>query len=292
MTEVTRLRGGTKKGVFRLAFPDGSTAIRYVWGGGEGYWPAESGEADPFADASGLPHFLDAKRHLDAAGVRTPLLVEVGREFAIVEDVAGGTLESALANGSGEAALRRLAEMLALMAKVRGRAYGKVGFGEQGGNHAAPDCQDVVLVRVLRDLAEAAARDSRVDVVRGRLESLARQWFARLSPRREYALVHGELGPDHVLLTETGEPVVIDIEGLTFFDVEWEHAFLRIRFGDRYPALAVPNLDEDRVAFYTLAQRLSLVSGPLRLVDAGFPDTAAMTGIAEHNLAETLRLLG
>jgi hypothetical protein len=28
------------------------------------------------------------------------------------------------------------------------------------------------------------------------------------------------------------DPVLIDIEGLMFFDVEWEHAFLRILFGE------------------------------------------------------------
>ncbi len=33
---------------------------------------------------------------------------------------------------------------------------------------------------------------------------------------------------------------------------------------------------------------LSLVAGPLRLLDADFPDRALMTGIAEHNLRAAL----
>ncbi len=36
---VTRLRGGTKKGVYRVAFADGGTAIFYVWDAAEDYWP-------------------------------------------------------------------------------------------------------------------------------------------------------------------------------------------------------------------------------------------------------------
>jgi hypothetical protein len=40
--------------------------------------------------------------------------------------------------------------------------------------------------------------------------------------------------PDHVLIDAQGAPVLIDIEGLMFFDAEWEHAFLRLRFGRHY----------------------------------------------------------
>ncbi|WP_438267919.1 hypothetical protein [Kitasatospora purpeofusca] len=60
--------------------------------------------------------------------------------------------------------------------------------------------------------------------------------------------MHGELGPDHVLVDAAGEPVLIDIEGLMHFDVEWEHVFLRIRFGDQYPSLGgADGLDRHRL---------------------------------------------
>ncbi len=65
----------------------------------------------------------------------------------------------------------------------------------------------------LADLAEAAARDPRIAVVRealyGRLHALA----GRVRPRGRVGLVHGELGPDHVLVDEYGHPALIDIEG-------------------------------------------------------------------------------
>jgi hypothetical protein len=123
--------------------------------------------------------------------------------------------------------------------------------------------------------------------LRERLEELA----GRVRPRTEYGLVHGELGPDHVLVDAEGHPVLIDIEGLMFADVEWEHVFLHLRFGDRYAALAQPGLDPQRLDLYMLAMRLSLVAGPLRLLDGDFPDRAFMREIAEHNLKETLALL-
>jgi len=79
-----------------------------------------------------------------------------------------------------------------------------------------------------------------------------------------------------------------------FFDVEWEHAFLRIRFDEHYRWLKLPQrscLDEQRLVFYTLAMRLSLAAGPLRLLDGDFPDRDAMMGIAEYNLQQTLAFL-
>jgi hypothetical protein len=61
-----------------------------------------------------------------------------------------------------------------------------------------------------------------------------------------------------------------------------------IRFGTLYhQVLARADLDERRTALYTMAMRLSLVAGPLRLLDGDFPDRAGMLEIAEHNLRET-----
>jgi hypothetical protein len=75
-------------------------------------------------------------------------------------------------------------------------------------------------------------------------------------PRAEYGLIHGELGPDHVLIDDHGHPVIIDIEGVMFFDVEWEHVYL--------------------------------IAGPLRLLDGDFPDRVGMLEIAEYNTARAL----
>ncbi|MFE0537816.1 hypothetical protein ACFW20_27690 [Streptomyces nigra] len=91
--------------------------------------------------------------------------------------------------------------------------------------------------------------------------------------------------------TQPGTPVLIDIEGLMYFDVEWEHVFLRLRFGERYPALARPGLDPNRLDLYALATHLSLVAGPLRLLDGDFPHREVMRGVADHNAGAALALL-
>ncbi|WP_235854735.1 phosphotransferase family protein [Nonomuraea aridisoli] len=152
----------------------------------------------------------------------------------------------------------------------------------------ATPASQTVLRWALRELAEAASRVEPIGEIRGRLEDDLRRMAAALPPRETHGLIHGELGPDHVLIDERGEPVLIDLDGAMYFDVEWEHVFLRFRFGPHYDRLRVEGLDEARMRFYRLAQHLSLVAGPLRLLDGDFPDREFMMGIVRHHLAEVL----
>ncbi|WP_374938326.1 phosphotransferase family protein [Streptomyces sp. Ru62] len=299
---VERLAGGSKKGVYRLVMDDASTAVAYVWDHGENYWPAAPGDddlTDPFSPGLGLDLFEAAHARLDALGVRVPAIrltkragVHGPSDLAVVEDVRGENLQHLMARDPRAAApvLDRLGEALEAMRRHRAPGYGKVAVVDGGGTSRGTSCEGVVLARALRDLAEAASRDPRIDAARVRLEERLRDLAGAVRPRQRYAVVHGELGPDHVLVDADGHPVVIDIEGTMYFDIEWEHVFLRIRLGDAYGPLAVAGLDGDRLALYLLAQRLSLTAGPLRLLDGDFPDRATMAGIAEHNLRAALDL--
>ncbi|MDX2934507.1 phosphotransferase family protein [Streptomyces ipomoeae] len=300
---VERVAGGSKKGVYRLVMDDATTAIAYLWDDAENYWPAVEGDddlTDPFSPGLGLDLFEAAHARLDALGVRVPAIRLLDRDgahypadLAIVEDVPGENLEKLLARDPSAAApvMARLGEALESMREHRASMYGKVAVVDGGGTSRGTSCEGVVLDRALRDLAEAASRDPRIAGARDRLRERLLDLAAAVRPRAEYAVVHGELGPDHVLVDADGNPVVIDIEGLMYFDVEWEHVFLRIRLHDAYRPLEVDGLDEDRLALYTLAQRLSLTAGPLRLLDGDFPDRAFMAGIAEHNLKMALGLV-
>ncbi|GAA2742356.1 phosphotransferase family protein [Kitasatospora cinereorecta] len=301
---VDRLRGGSKKGVYRVRAdgPRAASVIVYRWAEAENFWPdVGSPEAtDPFAPASGLTPFLAAQRRLDGLGVRVPRVLAVDgsrtrqdADVAVVEDVHGGTLEALLGTDPprGGAALGELAGMLTVMHRQLGAQYGRVDALERGGTAVGSSCEQVVLDRALVDLGEAAARDGRIGSAAGALDDRLRELAERVAPRTEHGLIHGELGPDHVLIDANGSPVLIDIEGLMFFDVEWEHVFLQLRFGEHYGRLARPGLDAHRLDLYALAMRLSLVAGPLRLLDGDFPDREFMAGIADHNANEALSLL-
>jgi hypothetical protein len=308
LTGVERISGGTTKGVFRLTMDDASTAVAYLWEDAENYWPKTEDDdpADTFSQRIGIDLFEASQRRLRAIGVRTVEIYLLDREggangarsenpadLAIVEDLPGEQLEQLLHRDPQAAApvMDRLAESLGTMREQRAPTYGRVAVVDAGGTARGTSCEGVILEWALRDLAEAAARDRRIADARDRLEERLHTLHGRIAPRAQYAVVHGELGPDHVRIDAAGNPVIIDIEGLMYFDVEWEHVFLWIRLQDEhYRRLAVGGLDQDRLALYTLAQRLSLTAGPLRLLDGPFPDRRFMQEVSEFNLNRALEL--
>ncbi|MFV2112542.1 phosphotransferase family protein [Micromonospora sp. LOL_025] len=295
LVSAARLVGGTKKGVYRLSLDDGSTGVAYVWHPAEDYWPARAAPEsdDPFGQATGAGLFAAAHREFTAAGVRVPRLLLAPTagllpgEVAVVQDVRGGTLRDLRRHDPRRAGvvLARLGDAVRSMHARRRDRYGRPGL--DGPTPGRP-VERIVLDRALRDLTEAAARVERIAAVRDRLADALAERCAAVAPRSRYGLIHGELGPDHVLVDDRDRPVLVDIEGAVFLDVEWEHAFLELRFGDAYPALAVDGLDGNRLRLYRLATYLSLVAGPLRLLDGDFPDRAGMLAIVEHNVTRTL----
>ncbi|SEG80119.1 Phosphotransferase enzyme family protein [Nonomuraea solani] len=288
LVHVERLKGGSKKGVYRLEFDRGDSAVLYSWAEDENFWDTES-------PSSGLRFFEAAQRRLREIGVRVPHLyhADAGREHypadvALIEDVRTGSLEDRLARDpeGGRRVMDRLAASLRAMAECRSPEHGTVAAVESG--QGRRDCVELVLGWALKDLAQAAARVERIGQVEQELGERVRELAAGIEERADYGLIHGELGPDHVLVDDQDEPVLIDIEGTSFFDVEWEHVFLRIRFGPDYEHLRIDGLDERRLTFYRLAQHLSLVAGPLRLLDGDFPDREFMMGIARHHTEQAL----
>jgi hypothetical protein len=294
--------------------------VLYVWSAAEDFWPADVPDvsdasdvsdglgAGVFGHASGLGLFSAASRRLTEAGVRVPrvYLTDASQalypaDIALVEDVRGGTLEELLAADPSAAApvMERLGEMLRSMWGQRAARVGRVADVAELGTEAmgalgaprapGPPSERIVLERALRQLAGAADRVPSVAAVRPRLDETLRELTASVRPRALYGLIHGELGPDHVSIDDAGEPVVVDIEGAMYFDVEWEHVFLRLRFGRDYERLRVSGLDEQRMRLYALALDLSLIEGPLRLLDGDYPDREEMLAIAGWAVDRVLR---
>ena len=308
LRHVNRLRGASKKGVYRVVLDGGSTAIVYVWDPREDYWPSADGSAsradadtDAFSHASGLDLFCAAHDRLGELGIRVPrlYLADASREHypadaAVVEDVAGPSLEHIIGTEPHRAApaMQQLSEMLRALHADRAAAFGKLLPVTSGHAAAGGSCAAVVLARALADLADAAARVPQIAGARARFADALHERAARTGPRPGYSLIHGELGPDHVLTDGEGRPVLIDIEGLMYFDPEWEHVFLRLRFGEHYRYLREPGLDPHRLALYRLALHLSLVAGPLRLLDGDFPDREPMLQIAAYNTGQACLDIG
>ncbi|MGP3916706.1 phosphotransferase family protein [Nonomuraea sp. 10N515B] len=298
LTALDRLTGGSKKGVYRLGLDDETTVILYVWAAGENYWPPSPAVPDdPFTDASGAELFAINHAALAAAGVRTPRLLMLDRDsryldadVALVEDVGAVKLEALMDHDPAAAAmpLSTLGDALRRMHTTLGPEYGKLAAINRGEASQTRRTEDIIMDRALGHLDAVAARDARVEEAHDRIAGHVRHLRGAVTAREAYGLVHGELGPDHVLITPAGEPVMIDFEGLTYFDVEWEHAWLQMRFGEAYPVLRPVDLDPHRLELYRYAQVLSLIEGPLRIADTDFPDRQWMLKLAEWNITKAL----
>ncbi|GLW55570.1 phosphotransferase [Kitasatospora phosalacinea] len=302
ITAVDRLRGGTKKGVYRVVLDDATSAVVYLWSPDEDYWSGllpdgHDDPADPFSHASGLDLLEGATRRLAAVGARAPRLLFTDRgrglhpaELAVAEDVRGGTLESLLDRdpAAGHRALAALAAVLRRMHAHRAPAFGRVAWLDSGGAPSGDGCERAYRDRALVNLATAVAHDPRAAAAESDLAAKLHALYAGVEPRAGLGVVHGELGPEHVLIGPDGEPVLIDVEGLLYADPEIEHCWTRMRFGPHYAALRDPGLDPRRVAFYRYAMHLDLVGGPLRIAAGDFPDRQWMLETADHHLRQAL----
>jgi hypothetical protein len=296
VTGVERLAGGSKKGVYRVRIDGGTTVVLYSWDGSENYWPAAAdAAADPFADASGATLFRDGYDALRGLGVPVPALLafddtaaDLSFEVAVVEDVAGGSLEARLveAPDRAAAALGQLANALDRLHSSRREAIGKLSHPVAGAS-----CALIAVHRARRHLAAAAKSLPELAAAQTALADVLERLLEAVPPRRDHRLIHGELGPDHVLLDPVDRPYLIDIEGLMYFDVEWEHAFLQLRFREHYEALRVDGLDGSRLRLYALCLHLSLVAGPLQLLGGSHPEQDLFADIMRSNLAAALAYL-
>lgn len=76
-----------------------------------------------------------------------------------------------------------------------------------------------------------------------------------------------------------------------YFDVEWDHAWLEMRFEEAYPMLRPATIDPHRLELYRYAQVLSLIEGPLRIAGTDFPNSPWMLELAEWNITKALAVL-
>jgi len=121
--------------------------------------------------------------------------------------------------------------------------------------------------------------------IREKLEIL----YHRILPRNTYSFIHDELGLDeHLLIDAQGEIVIIDLDGCHFFDIEREHSYLKLRFGELYKYLKRDDLDPARMQFYGLCLHISAAHGHHQLLLKGFPDAPILKEIVEWNIQQLL----
>jgi Phosphotransferase enzyme family len=297
LVDLRRIDVATKKGVYRMMLDDATEAILYVWHPDENYWPDRTRADDQYGDPCGLDAYVTCKARYDEAGARTAdsIAIDSSRrhypaDLAVVEYLPNGTLDDLIARDptAAQPALAELAGFLRGMSRVHHHQHGRVASIASGAANQEQPPHELVLAQAVRDLDEAAAVVPALAEVSVQIKDRLHERVSAVLPRADYSLVHGELGPDHVMLDRSGRPVIVDLEGTQFVDIESEHVFCRMRFGAFYDALRIDGLDDARMTLYELAMHLSLVAGPMRMVDGDHPERDFMREIATANTRRIL----
>ncbi|QHT61489.1 phosphotransferase [Paenibacillus lycopersici] len=308
---LTRLYGGAQKVIYDVAFTNGFHCLLYIWDISQNFFKEEIEEADRAWHSYGADLFALNHDFLTRHGIPTPALYALNRErerysfdYAFVEYVTGPKLETYLTEpGTGSASgpsasakpdelMEQFADIVKRMHGIKGFAYGQAVADNVNAADQSIPCHRHQLMNAEQQLAYAARHLEEAAANRDRLLKKLYELESRIAPRRAYGFIHGELGPDHVIVKNDAELYLIDIEGASFYDVEHEHGFLHLRFGEHYEWLRDESIDPARLAFYQLHHYLSLTAGGLKLQQRGFHDQALARGIMESNLRRALQFVG
>ncbi|MCX6048311.1 MAG: phosphotransferase [Chloroflexi bacterium] len=301
-----QFKGGARKQVFFLQLRNPSVqCVMYLWHNAENYFSERvaGGFEATQTDDKAPDLFLTNTRYLLAQGINVPRVlyagvVASGHRFAFVEQIIGAdfnTFVAALDAAAKHALLLQIRDQLAkLHAQQRDYPGGLLDL--PGDQSQTP--QDVILARALLEVAATSEVRPAVAEQQTQISAKLRALRAPLAPRSSYHLLHGELAGSHVLVQQSdqaGNEVAaiyfVDIEGIHFADLEFEHTFLQLIYGADYRYLTRTDLDPARMAFYKFAMHVSLVYAGSCFMLRGFHNLPWAESLFKGHLAQILNSL-
>ena len=228
LTGIVRVNEGIGKKTYLLdCEPPGSRCILYIFVAPETGLTEIRSPHDSVIFPRGAREFVANTELLVAKGVNVPriYLTDTSRaehsfDFAFVEYIDGNTMadvhdsqDSRVSGSLLEQVHQKMLKMHALTRKHLGSVMA----------HSASQvsCEDVVSDHSLQGLDLAAQYNSEIQRNQGRIREVLEGLRAKVELRSSHHFIHGELGPEHIMVDRTGKVYFIDIEGAAFFDLEY-----------------------------------------------------------------------
>jgi hypothetical protein len=297
VASVSKMHGGAQKVVYKIDCSNGFSCVLYVWDLTMNYFQEEIANKDINEQSYGSDLFELNNKYLTQLGIQTPSLYDLNKErnrypfdYALVEYVDGHKAEFYFHHSDSriqDKVFQRLGDMLTGMHTNERHIYGKP-------NHSGINTENCHLLQMENAKLQLSYASQHIDSIGANQSKLLDTLYkleSRIKARTKYGFIHGELGPDHILVNDRLTPFLIDIEGAMFFDIEHEHSFLELRFGDFYRYLKKDTLDPNRMLFYRFHHHISLTSGGLKLLHRGFPDQQFAKDLANHHSQCALRFI-
>lgn len=269
---------GISKKVYLVTDGNNHKTILYIWQKPFlGLTEAHTGSLH-YLYAEGFEYFCYNTRLLTDLGIRVPQIIKTGHfsaeeafDYAYVECFDGVSLQEYLQHGN--IAETKITDTLnAELNKFYTCSRDYFGFPILTNRHAK-SCQRLCYEHAVEELEIACSLDSTVTRMKHsvlqQLDNYMTIFVGQLKPV-SYALIHGEPTPPHVWLLTDGTIGFIDIEGIKYFDIEFEYALLDMLYN--FLSTSKPKrYDRNKLLFYKLYHQicwLSVSVGYLRNIDA------------------------
>jgi len=293
--QIMRIYGGARKVTYKVECDQNFCYILYVWDNSMNYFNKDRNDNIIF-ESNGSDLIELNNKFLIQNGIRTPKIYYIDRskkdylfDFALVEYISGGEIEKYF--GADEDTQSKiftdLDKNIKKLHSIKNKFYGNLKVQKSYDGRG----EKLLLNKTLEDIQYSSKFHEGVFSNKIMLIQKIQELYNNIKPRNDYAFVHGELGPNHVFVDEHFNTYLIDIESAMFFDIEYEHSFLELRFGEFYKYLTVNNLDLDRLRFYKLHLHFSCLSGALQLKQKGYQDMEDVNGMIEHNSKKVLSFI-
>lgn len=291
ITAITRLLGGAQKGVYKVDCSNLFSCVLYIWDDSLSYFDAS--EIKEIFTSNSAILFERNYELLKTHGISVPKLYDIDRskttfpfEYALVEYIDGSDLESLLYNEKVDCILmlRDLRDNLKKVHSIKNPEVGDL----RGYQDSTFCCEDYVKQSLECSLAYLFEHYEPIKELKEQLVKVSCMLYESIEKRKEYSFIHWELGPNHVMVDRFNKIYLIDIEGMKFFDIEYEYSFLQLRFGKYYLDVASLSVDPNRMKYYKFYHHISCIEGGCYLINQDYYDLSDAYGMVEYNYNELL----
>jgi hypothetical protein len=284
LNRMTRILGGAQKHTYLAETENGFCFVIYIWDKSTSYF-AYNEEEDIFSSSSSQLFELNNNLMLQH-DVLTPKLYFMDRskkeqdyEYAFAEYIDGTDMDDMISNHEDRlpGVLDSLKTSITNLHKIKSKFAGQL-------NRMQAEEFDIlkhslgVAQKNIEYLKEADGGNKKLYM---RVWDKLLELSNAMEKRQEYTFIHGELGPNHVLVDKYDNAYLIDIEGGKYCDLEEEISFLNIRFGSLLENLEI-DLDSDRMEFYRIRHCLNNLSGAIQLKLKDYYDMDDVNGMIQY----------
>jgi len=295
---VKKLLGGVQKSTYKVDCNTGEQIILHIWDVVDDLFYEKKDHVKKKMIANSAEQLKINNDFLIKNGINTPQIfkIDVSKEeypyeFAFVEYINNGDISEIVYGKESqerELVLNNLQKEIIKLHSCKRDFHGKLMNQKKTEESFIKRIYDIAL----HDLEYSIKHYKDIDKNKDKIISCLQEYMSKLKVRKEFSLIHNELGPEHVLMNKDYDVFLIDIEGLLYADIELEHAYLNFRFDKGYSYLKRQGLDHDRLIFYKLYLHLSYLYGHLKILnDFDYQGEKSIENIIKYNAQEALKLL-